>query len=281
VTVLAAVLAVVTWQVWKSTDPTLVPPEFPTVVSVGVSDGPADTRVYFSYLTTFSDPTSLRVVLGQALASGTEQVRYRIEFSGIGTARASDLPREVPACTDSPPARFALTVCLGQGFEGPSDGTAEVVSDPDNPGTFVLVGEFSSHGETFIDITGLYLGTTAVGPYRLFQQDFRPLDDEAVSDLHFPAGGVEVKPSLDIDSGNRRYDSVTPDPHRLYPDGWSFLIQRPGSPVDIRVTDVDEETDMRHRRDLYAVFTGVFIGLAAEGVMLLVFTRKEATGPTD
>jgi hypothetical protein len=254
------------------------------IVKVGVSDGPADTRVFFSHGTTFSDPTSLRIVLGQALAPGPEQVRYRIEFAGTGTAREVEglNGTEVPACSDSPPAPFALTICLGEGFEGPSDGTAEVVvSDPDTPGELVLVGEFSSHGETFIDIEGLHLGTTAKGPYRLFQQDFRPLEDEAVSDLHFPAGGVEVEPHIDIDSGNWRYDSVTPDPYRLYPNGWSFLIQHPGSPVDIRVTDVDEEARNRSQRDLSSLATGIFVGLAAEGVMLLLFPRKEATRSTD
>jgi hypothetical protein len=274
VTALAAGLAVVTWQFWKSTDPTLVPPN-PTVVSVGVSDGPADTRVFFSYDPTFSNPTSLQIVLGQALAPGPEQVRYRIEFAGLGTARALDLPREVPACTESPSVALGLTVCLGEGFEGASDGTAEVVSDPDTSGDLVLVGEFSSHGETFIDITGLYLGTTAKGPYRLFQQDFRPLDDEAVSDLHFPARGVEVEPALDFEnSANWRYDSVTPDPYRLYADGWAFLVQSPGGPVDLQVTDIDAEARMERRRDLSSLFTGIFIGLAAEGVMLLIFQRE-------
>lgn len=64
-----------------------------------------------------------------------------------------------------------------------------------------------------------------------------------------------------------------PDPYRLYAGGWAFLVQHPGGPVDIRVTDVKSETSSRRHRDLLGIVTGIFVGLAAEGIMLIAFRQ--------
>lgn len=229
---------------------------------IGITDAPADTRVYFSYLDVFSRRTSLRVVLGQAIVPGPNRVRFRLELDGLNT-------RDVRLCDQD---EQDVSVC------GKGDGTVEVASDPGDT-SLILTGDFDSHGSFNIDIEGLYLYSRAEGPYRLFQQEFLPFEDEPVSEYRFPARGVEVKPAVDIDPSNRRYDSVTPDPHRLYPDGWAFLVEHPGGPVDVRVTDVAGEVRLKRRRDLYGLFTGIFSALAAEGAMLMAFHREQAPRP--